>query len=84
MDLHGSGVRVSNISPGMVETEFSEVRLGDADKAKAVYKGMTPLSPEDIAETVLWCVSRPPHVNIQDLVVFPTDQSSVGQVHRHK
>jgi NADP-dependent 3-hydroxy acid dehydrogenase YdfG len=66
----------------MVETEFSVVRLGDENKAKAVYEGMTPLTAEDIAETITWCLSRPSHVNIQELVIFPTDQAAVGQVHR--
>ncbi|OFZ19884.1 MAG: NAD(P)-dependent oxidoreductase [Bdellovibrionales bacterium GWB1_55_8] len=82
LDLHGTGIRVTEIAPGMAETEFSEVRLGDKEKAKAVYAGMRPLSAEDVAETVLWCVGRPKHVNIQELVVFPTDQSSVTLVKR--
>lgn len=79
MDLMGSGIRVTNIEPGMVETEFSEVRFqGDKAKAQAVYKGMTPLSARDIAETIHWCLERPKHVNIQELVIFPTDQAGVG------
>lgn len=78
MDLIGKDIRVSNIEPGMAETEFSQVRLGDAEKAKAVYRGMTPLTPQDIAETVLWCLDRPRHVNIQELVIYPTDQVGVG------
>lgn len=83
MDLHGSGVRVSNIEPGMVETEFSVVRYhGDEAKAKKVYADTRPLRPEDIADTILWCCSRPPHVNIQELVIYPTDQAHVGMVHR--
>ncbi len=82
LDTLGTGVRVTNIEPGMVETEFSEVRLLDKDKAKAVYKGMTPLKAEDIAECIAWCVARPAHVNIQELVIFPTDQASVQNVHR--
>lgn len=82
MDLMGTGVRVSNIQPGMVETEFSEVRLQDADKAKKVYEGMHPLSADDIAETIVWTLSRPKHVNIQDLVIYPTDQAGVGHVYR--
>ena len=58
-DLHGSGVRVTNIEPGMVETEFSEVRYhGDADRASAVYKGLQPLTGDDIAESIVWCRSR--------------------------
>ena len=82
MDLLGSQVRVTEISPGMVETEFSEVRLGDADKAKAVYKGMTALSPQDIAECVYWATSRPSHVNIQEIVIYPTDQASPTLINR--
>lgn len=82
MDLLGTPIRVTNIEPGMVETEFSLVRLGSQEKADQVYKGMKPLSAQDIAETILWTLSRPPHVNIQELVIFPTDQAAVGQVHR--
>lgn len=82
-DLKGTGVRVVNIEPGLVETEFSKVRLGDDEKAEAVYADMTPLVPEDIADTVVWCLNRPRHVNIQELVIFPTDQPAVGSVHRH-
>lgn len=79
LDLLGKPVRVTNIEPGMVETEFSEVRFaGDTEKAAAVYKGMTPLSAADIAETLLWCLARPKHVNIQELVIYPTDQAGVG------
>lgn len=84
LDLLGTPVRVTNIEPGMVETEFSKVRLRDEKKAAAVYDGMTPLSARDIAECVLWSINRPPHVNIQELVVFPTDQAGVGFVHRNK
>lgn len=83
MDLMGAGVRVSNIEPGMVETEFSEVRLNDKQKAQEVYKNMKPLTAHDIAETIFWCTNLPAHVNIQELIVFPTDQAGVGYVHRH-
>lgn len=82
MDLAGTGVRVTNIEPGMVATEFSNVRLGDDEKAKVVYSGMNPLLAEDIAETIVWSLSRPQHVNIQEMVIFPTDQSAIGMVHR--
>lgn len=82
VDLSGTGVRVSEINPGMVETEFSVVRLGDPKKAKAVYAGMTPLAAEDVAEAVRWCVSRPAHVNIQEVVLYPSDQASPQIVHR--
>ena len=82
MDLAGTGVRVTNIEPGMVETEFSDVRFRDAKKAQQVYQGMTPLKPQDIAESIWWSVQQPTHVNIQELVIFPTDQSSLRDVHR--
>jgi len=83
-DLLGTGIRVTEISPGMVETEFSEVRLGgDKEKAKAVYQGMTPLSAHDIAEAVVWSLLRPHHVNIQEIVIYPTDQASTSLVHRN-
>jgi NADP-dependent 3-hydroxy acid dehydrogenase YdfG len=76
-DLAGTGIRVTEISPGMVETEFSEVRYGDREKGKAVYAGRKPLSALDIAETILWCVQRPAHVDIQEVVIYPTEQASV-------
>lgn len=81
-DVAGSSLRVTNIEPGMVETEFSEVRFQDKEKAKKVYQGMKPLSASDIAETILWCLQRPGHVNIQELVIYPTDQAAIGMVHR--
>ena len=82
MDLLGTPIRVTNIEPGLVETEFSEVRLQDKARAKTVYEGYTPLSDMDVAEAIHWCVSRPPHVNVQELVLFPTAQAAVGQLHR--
>lgn len=83
LDLMGTPLRVTNLSPGMVETEFSDVRFrGDEKKAKDVYAGMTPLKAHDIADTIVWCLSRPPHVNIQEMILFPTDQPAVGFVHR--
>lgn len=82
MDLHGKAIRVTSISPGMVETEFSVVRFGDEEKAKAIYQGFTPLDPEDVADAVLWAVTRPPHVNIADILMFPTAQSRIDAVHR--
>lgn len=82
MDVLGTGLRVVNIEPGMVETEFSEVRLGSKDKAKEVYAGMKPLTAADIAETIVWSIQRPQHVTIQELVIFPTAQASVRDVHR--
>ena len=84
MDLMGKKIRVTNIEPGMVKTEFSLVRSGDEAKAEAVYEGFTPLQPEDIAEAVVWCLERPPHVNVQELVVFPVDQVGVGHMYIHR
>lgn len=83
MDLLGKNIRVTNIEPGMAETEFSLARLKDEQKASDVYKGMTPLSAKDIAECIVWSLERPKHVNIQEMVIFPTDQASVTQVHRN-
>ncbi|MES2803426.1 MAG: SDR family NAD(P)-dependent oxidoreductase [Bdellovibrionota bacterium] len=82
MDLKGTGVRITNIEPGMVNSEFSLVRLGNQQKADAIYAEMMPLSPIDVAQNILWCLSQPAHVNIQELVIYPTDQASVGQVVR--
>jgi len=84
MDLMGKKIRVTNIEPGAVKTEFFLARLGDEAKAEAFFKGFKPLQPEDIAEAVIWCRERPPHVNIQELVVFPTNQVGVGQMYIHR
>lgn len=82
-DLLGTKVQVSLINPGMVKTEFSNVRFNnDLEQADKVYHGMTPLTSHDIAETVLFCLTRPPHVNISEIVILPTDQASVDLVHR--
>lgn len=83
-ELVATPLRVSMISPGLAETEFSMVRFsGDKNKADAVYEGIKALSAEDIAEIVLFMASRPQHVNIADVVVYPTHQASVSLVHRH-
>lgn len=82
MDLMGTGIRVTNIEPGMVNTEFSLVRTGSQAKADSVYAGMKPLTASDIADTIGWAISRPHHVNIQEIVIFPTDQAAIGQVNR--
>lgn len=85
LDLLGTPVRVSSVDPGLVETEFSEVRFrGDRDRAKTVYTGLTPLTPEDVADVVVFCATRPAHVNISEVLVIPTDQSSATLVHRRE
>jgi 3-hydroxy acid dehydrogenase/malonic semialdehyde reductase len=84
-DLHGTGVRVTCVEPGMAGgTEFSKVRFsGDEAKADAVYSGMQPMTPEDIAESVYWAASQPPHVNINVIEMMPVAQSFAAfQVHR--
>ena len=83
MDLNPHGIRVGAIHPGMVETEFSEVRFkGDVERAANVYRGIEALQPEDIADVIHFVVSRPYHVNIADLIVFPTAQASAGILKR--
>lgn len=77
IELMPSGIKVSSIAPGAVETEFSLVRFrGDEEKAAQVYKGFTPLNAKDIAETILFVITRPAHVNIDDLLIMPTNQAS--------
>jgi 3-hydroxy acid dehydrogenase/malonic semialdehyde reductase len=83
MDLNPFGIRVGAIHPGMVETEFSEVRFkGDSEKAAKVYQGLDPLQAADIADIIHFVVSRPYHVNIADLVVMPTAQASATLVNK--
>ncbi len=82
LELCGTGVRVTSIDPGMVQTEFSLVRLNDESKAKAVYDGLMPLIGKDIAECVEFVIGRPGHVNIDEIIVMPTDQASVYKVNR--
>ena len=83
IDLLPFGIKVSAINPGMVETEFSEVRFkGDKDRAKTVYQGLIPLSGTDIAETISFILSRPAHVNINDLLIMPTAQANGTIVNR--
>jgi len=79
MDLHKHNIRVSQVCPGAVETEFSNIRFkGDAEKAASVYKGFTPLKATDVAEVILFIVKAPAHVNISDVVVMPTAQAGVS------
>ena len=83
LDLLGTGVRVTSVDPGMVQTEFSQVRFhGDTERAAAVYQGLQPLSADDVAEVILFCATRPPHVDVADIIVMPTDQASVNHAHR--
>ncbi|MGA2672187.1 MAG: SDR family NAD(P)-dependent oxidoreductase [Terracidiphilus sp.] len=82
-DLLGTPVRVTSVDPGMVETDFSLVRFrGDTERAAKVYKGVTPLTPEDVADAILWAVSRPAHVNIARVLLTPVGQANSLLFHR--
>ncbi|MCC5667146.1 SDR family oxidoreductase [Nostoc sp. CHAB 5784] len=82
-DLLGTRVRVTSVDPGMVETEFSNVRFhGDAERANKVYQGVTPLTADDVADVIFFCVTRSPHVNINEVVLMPVDQASATLVNR--
>jgi NADP-dependent 3-hydroxy acid dehydrogenase YdfG len=83
LELLGKPIRVSEIAPGMVETEFSLVRFGgDRERAERVYEGLTPLSAEDVAETVAFVVTRPPHVDVDYVSIMPTAQATARDSHR--
>lgn len=83
MDAFGTDIRVTSIDPGFVETEFSLVRFrGDSGRASKVYQGMRPLAAQDIAEAIIWSCTRPAHVNIEDMIIMPTDQAAVTMVNR--
>ena len=83
LELNGTPIRVSLIDPGMVETDFSLVRFkDDSERAKNVYKGVTPLTARDIAECVWFTAARPPHVNIEEIVVMPVDQAAPHKINR--
>lgn len=85
LDLVGTRVRVSSIDPGLVETEFSEVRFhGDEERAATVYEGYTPLRPEDIADAVVYAVNAPEHVDVFQMVLMPTDQRHSMVVHKEE
>ncbi|WFD30254.1 3-hydroxy acid dehydrogenase [Malassezia sp. CBS 17886] len=81
-ELYDTPIRVTNVQPGMVETEFSVVRLGDKAAAEKVYEGIEPLSADDIAEEIVWAASRAPHVNIADMLVLPVNQAGPYHVAR--
>lgn len=85
LELNGKPVRVTEVDPGMVETEFSIVRFGgDEARAKQVYRGLTPLTADDVADAVVWAATRPSHVNIDQIVLKPTAQATALRVHRHR
>ena len=83
LELSGTGIRVGSLDPGLAETEFALVRFkGDSTRASKVYEGMQPLVGEDIAETLVWMASRPPHVCIDEVLIKPTDQAAIHKVYR--
>ncbi len=83
LDAAGTGVRFTTVDPGLVESEFALMRFeGDRERAAAVYEGMTPLTPEDVADAIVYATTRPAHVNIGEIVLWATDQASTRDVHR--
>jgi len=83
LELNGTGIRVGTFDPGMAETEFSLVRFkGDAGRAQKVYEGTQPLTAQDVAEAMVWVASRPPHVNVDEMLIKCVDQAAVYKVHR--
>ncbi len=85
LDLHGTGIRVTLVDPGMVKTPFFDVRLqGDQQKVKALFSGMQPLLAEDVADSVVYCVTRPAHVSIHEINIMPTDQSASHMIYRRE
>lgn len=83
LELNGTGIRVGSIDPGMAETGFSDVRFkGDSTRAAAVYRGVLPLTADDVADSMVWMASRPPHVCVDELILKPTDQAAYHKVHR--
>ena len=85
LELNGTGIRVSTVDPGLAKTDFSLVRFkGDAARAEKIYAGTNPLVAEDVAEILVWVASRPPHVNIDELIVKPVDQAAMHKIHRRK
>jgi NADP-dependent 3-hydroxy acid dehydrogenase YdfG len=85
LELLGEPIRVTDVAPGLAETEFSLVRFaGDAERAKSVYKGMEPLTADDVADCIVWAATRPSRVNIDEIVVRPRDQATATLVHRRE
>jgi len=83
LELSGTGIRVTSVDPGLAETEFSLVRFkGDVARAQKVYEGTRPLTAQDLADILVWVASRPPHVNIDELLVKPVDQAAIYKVYR--
>jgi NADP-dependent 3-hydroxy acid dehydrogenase YdfG len=82
IDLLGQNIRVSDVAPGLVATEFSEVRWNDKQRADEFYNSVTPLQPDDIADAVVYCASRPEHVDVSQMVVMPTSQAGANHVHK--
>lgn len=82
LDLSGSAIRVTEINPGLTETEFSIVRWNSKERAKQFYSGLTPLCADDIADTVIYCATRPAHVNIEEIIIYPTAQASPNLIHK--
>ena len=83
MDMLGSAVRVTEIAPGAVETEFSEVRWNDKQKAKDFYKEFQPLLAEDIADAIVYCITRPQHIDIEEMIIMPTIQASANHIYKN-
>jgi NADP-dependent 3-hydroxy acid dehydrogenase YdfG len=85
LELNGTGIRVSSIDPGLARTEFAHVRFkGDQARVEKLYEGTQPLVAQDIAEIMVWVASRPPHVNIDEMLIKPTDQAAMHKVYRRK
>lgn len=80
VDLFGTGIKVTNLEPGAAQTEFATVRFNDAHKAQSFYQGWRPLTPEDVANAIVWIISQPAHVNIDNLEIMPLDQTNGGLI----
>jgi len=78
IDLFGTGIRITNLEPGAAQTEFATVRFQDQQKANDFYKGWKPLTPEDVAKTVVWVINQPSHVNVDNIEIMPLDQTYAG------